>query len=94
MATYAYKAIDGIGSPQKGEIEGVNKTDVMDQLKAMGLVVQALDEKKTGLQMEFALPKPGNATTLTLAKVDPDADFSNDYEDLFFIRVGNCREAR
>ena len=28
------------------------------------------------------------ARTLTLAKVDPDGDFSSDYEDLFFTRVG------
>lgn len=42
--------------------------------------------------LEFARPgKKGEATTLTMAKVDPDADFSNDYEDLFFTRVGHCR---
>jgi CubicO group peptidase (beta-lactamase class C family) len=28
--------------------------------------------------------------TLTLSKVDPDADFSYDYEDLAFTRVGSC----
>lgn len=28
--------------------------------------------------------------TLTLSKVDPDADFSYDYEDLAFTRVGDC----
>jgi hypothetical protein len=30
-------------------------------------------------------------TTLTMSKVDPDADFSYDYEDLAFTRVGECR---
>lgn len=30
------------------------------------------------------------AATLTLSKVDPDADFSYDYEDLAFTRVGGC----
>jgi CubicO group peptidase (beta-lactamase class C family) len=28
--------------------------------------------------------------TMTLAKVDPDADFSNDFEDLYFTRVRGC----
>ena len=30
------------------------------------------------------------AATLTLAKVDPEADFSYDYEDLEFSRIRNC----
>jgi len=33
----------------------------------------------------------GNDMRMTLAKVDPDADFSYDYEDLAFARVGDCR---
>lgn len=28
---------------------------------------------------------------MTLAKVDPQGDFSSDYEDLAFVRVGGCR---
>lgn len=28
--------------------------------------------------------------TMKLAKVDPEADFSSDYEDLAFVREGNC----
>lgn len=32
----------------------------------------------------------GNAPTLTMMKVDPDADFSFDFEDLRFTRVGGC----
>jgi CubicO group peptidase (beta-lactamase class C family)/D-alanyl-D-alanine dipeptidase len=31
--------------------------------------------------------------TLRMAKVDPDADFSYDYEDLAFTRIGNCASA-
>ena len=54
-ATYIYKALDRIGETVKGEATGTNKQDVMDQLKALGLTVQALDEKKTGLQMELSL---------------------------------------
>lgn len=40
--------------------------------------------------LEFSTPKHGSSITLTMAKVDPDADFSNNYEDLFFTRVGDC----
>ena len=32
----------------------------------------------------------GKPVTLTLAKVDPEGDFSSDYEDLSFTRVGAC----
>jgi CubicO group peptidase (beta-lactamase class C family) len=33
----------------------------------------------------------GKPDTLTLAKVDPEGDFSSDYEDLFFTRIGDCK---
>lgn len=32
----------------------------------------------------------GSPTTFRMAKVDPEEDFSYDYEDLFFTRVGEC----
>ena len=32
----------------------------------------------------------GKPITLTLAKVDPEGDFSSDYEDLSFTRIGAC----
>lgn len=32
----------------------------------------------------------GDAVTLTLAAIDPDADFSYDYRDLHFRRIGAC----
>ncbi len=32
----------------------------------------------------------GNARTLRMAKLDPQGDFSSDYEDLAFTRVGGC----
>ncbi|MFZ1796426.1 MAG: penicillin-binding protein, partial [Dokdonella sp.] len=32
----------------------------------------------------------GNAPTLHMSKVDPQADFSFDYEDLAFTRVADC----
>jgi hypothetical protein len=35
-------------------------------------------------------PQTSGAPTLTMTKVDPDADFSFDFEDLAFTRVGAC----
>ena len=34
--------------------------------------------------------QPGNPTTLALAAIDPDIDFSYDYQDLHFTRSGDC----
>ncbi|MGQ4659704.1 serine hydrolase [Lysobacter sp. F6437] len=38
--------------------------------------------------LDFAAP--GVSPALAMAKVDPNADFSSDYEDLAFERTGNC----
>jgi hypothetical protein len=38
--------------------------------------------------LEFAQRE--DVISLTMSKVDPDADFSYDYEDLSFTRVGEC----
>ncbi|MGY1457360.1 serine hydrolase [Luteimonas sp. A534] len=40
--------------------------------------------------MDFAAGTDGRAVRLAMAKVDPDADFSYDYEDLAFERIGDC----
>ena len=32
----------------------------------------------------------GDTRQLHMAKTDPDGDFSSDYEDLSFTRVGGC----
>ena len=39
--------------------------------------------------LAFATPATG-ASTLAMSKLDPDADFSYDYEDLAFERVADC----
>jgi len=39
----------------------------------------------------IASPVRGRATMLHMAKVDPGADFSYDFEDLAFVREGDCR---
>ncbi|QDH69859.1 serine hydrolase [Marilutibacter alkalisoli] len=40
--------------------------------------------------VDFKPPGPGRSARMTMAKVDPDGDFSSDYEDLDFVRVGGC----
>jgi type IV pilus assembly protein PilC len=67
MATYAFKAVDLSGIPQNGEIEGADKQSVTHMLKEQGLKVMALEEKKSGLQMELSLgPKRVKAAELTV----------------------------
>jgi type IV pilus assembly protein PilC len=66
-ATFAYKAVDAAGMPSKGEIAGASKAAVTDLLKAQGLTVMDLQQKKSGLQMEIRLgPRRVKATELTV----------------------------
>jgi len=69
MATYAFKAVDLSGIPQAGEIAGADKQSVTSELKTRGLKVMALEERKTGLQMELRLGpkrvKPAELTVLS-----------------------------
>ena len=52
--------------PSKGEIKGATKDAVTEELKARGLKVMELDEKKSGLQMEITLVKRVKAAELTV----------------------------
>jgi type IV pilus assembly protein PilC len=66
-STFAFKAVDLSGIPQSGEIVGADKQAVTAELKGRGLKVMALEEKKTGLQMELRLgPKRVKASELTV----------------------------
>ncbi|WP_082607126.1 serine hydrolase [Lysobacter sp. Root983] len=40
--------------------------------------------------LDFATGAAPQGGAMTLAKVDPEADFSYDYEDLAFVRTGGC----
>jgi type IV pilus assembly protein PilC len=67
-ATFSFKAVDLAGSPKKGEIQGPSKAAVTEILKAQGLTVHDVVEKKTGLQLEISLPsrvKPQDLTIMT-----------------------------
>jgi type IV pilus assembly protein PilC len=67
-AVWTYKAVDMAGVPSKGQIAGESKDAVTDQLRAQGLKVIALAEKKSGMQMELSLVrrvKPAELTIMT-----------------------------
>jgi type IV pilus assembly protein PilC len=55
-ATYVYNAVDRIGESQRGEITGVSKAAVMDELKGKGWTVMDIEEKASGLKMEISIP--------------------------------------
>src|SRR3954451_3444337 len=66
-ATFVFKAVDGTGTPEKGEITGISREAVAAELKSRGLTVMDLVEKKTGLSMELSLgPKRVKAAELTV----------------------------
>jgi type IV pilus assembly protein PilC len=54
-ATFTFKAVDAAGTPEKGEISGVSREAVTAELKARGLTVMDLVEKKTGLSMDISI---------------------------------------
>ena len=51
-ATFHFKAVDGAGLPQEGELQGISHSAVMEELKNRGLQVMRLDEKKSGMKMD------------------------------------------
>jgi type IV pilus assembly protein PilC len=65
-ANFTYKAVDASGLPSTGEIAGATKDAVVEELKARGLTVMDLKEKKTGLQAEITLFKRVKAQELTI----------------------------
>lgn len=48
------------------------------------------DDDSVDAEAWLRLADADGVPELTMAKVDPDADFSYDYEDLFFARIGEC----
>jgi type IV pilus assembly protein PilC len=65
-ASFTYKAVDASGIPSTGEIVGATKDAVVQELKARGLTVMDLKEKKTGFNMEITLVKRVKAGELTV----------------------------
>jgi type IV pilus assembly protein PilC len=66
-AVFTYKAVDGAGVPSKGQVKGTSKDAVTEELKAQGLKVMELAEKKSVLQadLSFGRIKPAELTIMT-----------------------------
>ncbi|GAA3930741.1 serine hydrolase [Luteimonas lutimaris] len=56
------------------------------------LLVQWRSGGDTEPWLDFG-PADAQPVTLAMAKIDPDADFSSDFEDLAFVRSGDCPAA-
>lgn len=54
------------------------------------LVEWESDGPDVGAWLDFSSPADGSGTALKMSKVDPEGDFSNDFEDLAFERIGAC----
>jgi type IV pilus assembly protein PilC len=65
-STFTYKAVDASGIPSTGEIIGATKDAVTEELKARGLTVMDLKQKKSGLQAEITFVKRVKAQELTI----------------------------
>ena len=48
------------------------------------------DRMDTEAWLQVTPGKPSASPALAMAKVDPDADFSSDFEDLAFTRERDC----
>jgi type IV pilus assembly protein PilC len=53
MSTYVFKAIDLVGQQSKGEVEADTKQSVADQLKARGLIVLDISDKRQSKELEL-----------------------------------------
>ena len=53
MSTYVFKAIDLTGQQAKGEVDAESKQSVADQLKAKGLIVLDIADKRTPKELEL-----------------------------------------
>jgi len=56
MSTYVWKAMDLAGAHAKGEVDADSKQSVSDQLKARGLIVLDIEEKKSAADVGAMLP--------------------------------------
>jgi type IV pilus assembly protein PilC len=68
MSTYVFRAIDLAGAPAKGELEADDKQSVADQLKARGLIVVEIGEKRGSAEINlsfFDRVKPAQLTVMS-----------------------------
>lgn len=52
MSTYAFRAVDLAGTPSRGELEAVSKSQVSEQLRQRGLIVLDVAEKRGPVKVD------------------------------------------
>src|SRR5919106_4481643 len=55
--TFAFRAMDVAGMPSRGEVVAESKAAVTEQLRARGLIVLDVEEKKEALKLEEVLKR-------------------------------------
>jgi len=63
---FVFRAVDTLGSPVHGEVEGTSTQAVLDQLKQKGLVVLEVSAKATKLDIDLAVLRRIKAHDLTV----------------------------
>jgi type IV pilus assembly protein PilC len=66
MSTYVFKAMDLAGVKARGEIEAESKQAVLSQLKARGMIVLEVADKRSSKEIELAFLKRVKATELAV----------------------------
>jgi type IV pilus assembly protein PilC len=66
MSTYVFKAMDLTGGKARGEVEADSKQAVSDQLKARGLIVLDISDKRGSKEIEFGFMKRVKANELAI----------------------------
>jgi type IV pilus assembly protein PilC len=66
MSTYVFKAMDLAGAKARGEIEGESKQAVLSQLKARGLIVLDVADKRSSREIELGFLKHVKAAELAV----------------------------
>ncbi|WP_246373022.1 serine hydrolase [Marilutibacter spongiae] len=101
-ATFLGARLGRYRDPWFGEVsvctvgDGVRFRSVMSPLlsgRVMRVGERALvdwDDDTVDLEAWMDFHDEGAGTRMTMAKLDPDGDFSSDYEDLDFRRIGDC----
>lgn len=88
-----------LGEARICPVDGRVEFSVAKSPRLSGVVMRAgerllVDWHDDGVGVEpwLAFSGEGDARRLAMAKVDPDGDFSSDFEDLTFVRTGNCTD--
>ncbi len=66
MSTYVFKALDPAGGKSRGEVDADSKQAVADQLKARGLIVLEIADKRSSREIQLSFLTGVKATELAI----------------------------